>query len=74
VFGRGYWISDLKLSYETMHHTFGKKVEYKVQLNVANLFDEDNVIFNQANSTTGVKDVYYFINPRTVSMSLSMTF
>lgn len=74
VFGRGYWISDFKLGYETIRHTFGKKVEYKVQLNVANLFDEDNVIYNQANSTTGVKDVYYFINPRTVSMSLSMAF
>lgn len=74
VFGRGYWISDLKLSYEGMRRTFGKKVEYKVQLNVANLFDGDNVIFNQANSTTGVKDVYYFINPRTASLSLSFSF
>ncbi len=74
VFGRGYWLSDLKLGYEKRLRTFGKPVDYKLQLNVANLFDEDNVIYNQANSTTGVKDVYYFINPRTVSMSLSMAF
>ncbi|MDI1250691.1 MAG: hypothetical protein PSV13_17650 [Lacunisphaera sp.] len=74
VFGRAYWISDLKLGYENTYRAFGKNVDYKIQLNVANLFDEDNVIYNQANSTTGVKDVYYFINPRTVSMSLSLTF
>jgi iron complex outermembrane receptor protein len=75
VYGRGYWITDLKLGYEKTHRTFGKKVDYKLQLNVANLLDENNVIFNQASSSVlGRPDIYYFIDPRTVSASLSLTF
>jgi len=45
-----------------------------VQLNVSNLLDENKVVFNRANSTTGKPDIYYFIDPRTASLSISLSF
>lgn len=74
VYGRAYWITDFKLGYENSRRLLGKKIDYRVQLNVSNLLDENNVVFNQANSTTGIRDIYYFIDPRTASMSLSLSF
>jgi outer membrane receptor protein involved in Fe transport len=72
-YGNSYWLADAMIGYRRMLSWGGRKVDLNLQLNVSNLFDEDELIITEQDTATTVSD-YVFQKPRTFVLSARFKF